>query len=406
MLNLEKVKEELNKWNFSYKNNIVPGHSTYKVKWVLPAGPVIVIASERATSYLFGFDEKGIHIFPVEGNWNILDCCLIEWKNITKFEMKKGILLENTMNITTNEMYQKRKMRKENREENSKKQDNLQQVNINWYPGHMAKTKREIKEKIDLIDIVFEVVDARIPYSSKNKEIEEMTKGKPRVIVMTKIDLCDNVKTNKWIKYYEDRDYIVVPIDLINNPNTKIIFDKIKPLIDEINNKRISKGLKPRRARILVMGVPNAGKSTLINRLVGKKSTNVGNRPGVTKTLEWIRINDKVELLDTPGILWPKLDDEEVAHNLASMTAIKEEVLDCEDIAIYIINKILSDYPDNIKDRYNITNTGDIVDILDQIGKKIGAFRNNETDYDRVYKRVIKDLQDGYLGKVTFDDIK
>ena len=238
-------------------------------------------------------------------------------------------------------MYQKRKMRKENREENSKKQDNLQQVNINWYPGHMAKTKREIKEKIDLIDIVFEVVDARIPYSSKNKEIEEMTKDKPRVIVMTKIDLCDNVKTNKWIKYYEDRNYIVVPIDLINNPNTKIIFDKIKPLIDEINNKRISKGLKPRRARILVMGVPNAGKSTLINRLVGKKSTNVGNRPGVTKTLEWIRINDKVELLDTPGILWPKLDDEEVAHNLASMTAIKEEVLDCEDIAIYIINKIL-----------------------------------------------------------------
>ena len=264
--------------------------------------------------------------------------------------------------------------------------NNENKTNINWYPGHMAKTKREIKEKIDLIDIVFEVVDARIPYSSKNKEIEEMTKGKPRVIVMTKIDLCDNGNTN--------------------NPNTKIIFDKIKPLIDEINDKRISKGLKPRRARILVMGVPNAGKSTLINRLVGKKSTNVGNRPGVTKTLEWIRINDKVELLDTPGILWPKLDDEEVAHNLASMTAIKEEVLDCEDIAIYIINKMLSDYPDNIKDRYNITNTEDIVDILDQIGKKIGAFRNNETDYDRVYKRVIKDLQDGYLGKVTFDDIK
>ena len=287
-------------------------------------------------------------------------------------------------------MYQKRKIRAEKKKDDSPK--SFPSVGINWYPGHMAKTKREIKEKIDLIDIVFEVVDARIPYSSKNKEIEEMTKCKPRVIVMTKIDLCDNVKTNKWIKYYEDRDYIVVPID--------------KPLIDEINDKRISKGLKPRRARILVMGVPNAGKSTLINRLVGKKSTNVGNRPGVTKTLEWIRINDKVELLDTPGILWPKLDDEEVAHNLASMTEIKEEVLDCEDIAIYIINKMLSDYPDNIKDRYNITNTEDIVDILDQIGKKIGAFRNNETDYDRVYKRVIKDLQDGYLGKVTFDDIK
>lgn len=277
---------------------------------------------------------------------------------------------------------------------------------INYYPGHMAKTKREVKEKIDLIDIVFEVVDARVPYSSKNKEIEEITKGKPRVIIMTKIDLCDINKTNKWIKYYEEKDYIVVPIDLINNPNTKIIFDKIKPIIEEINNKRISKGLKPRRARVLVMGVPNVGKSTLINRLVGKKSTSVGNRPGVTKNLEWIRINDKLELLDTPGILWPKLDDEEVAHNLASMTAIKEEVLDTEDISIYIINKMLKEYPDNIKDRYNITNTDAIVDILDQIGKRLGAIRNNETDYDRVYKKVIKDLQEGYLGKVTFDNIK
>lgn len=301
------------------------------------------------------------------------------------------------------DMYQKRKMRQEKKKNSN--QNGSDKIQVNWYPGHMAKTKREIKEKIDLIDIVFEVVDARIPYSSKNKEIEEMTKGKPRVIVMTKIDLCDSGKTNKWIKYYEDKDYIVIPIDLINNPNTKIIFDKIKPLVDEINSKRKSKGLKERKARILIMGVPNVGKSTLINRLVGRKATNVGNRPGVTKNLEWIRINDKVELLDTPGILWPKLDEEEVAYNLASMTAIKEEVLDSEDIAIYIIKKLLSDYPDNIINRYNLTKTEDIVDILDEIGKKIGAFRNSETDYDRVYKRVIKDLQDGYLGKITFDNI-
>ena len=301
------------------------------------------------------------------------------------------------------DMYQKRKMRQEKK--NNGSQESFSKVPISWYPGHMAKTKREIKEKIDLIDIVFEVVDARIPYSTKNKEIEEMTKGKPRVIVMTKIDLCDSGKTNKWIKYYEDKDYIVIPIDLINNPNTKIIFDKIKPLVDEINNKRKSKGLKERKARILIMGVPNVGKSTLINRLVGRKATNVGNRPGVTKNLEWIRINDKVELLDTPGILWPKLDEEEVAYNLASMTAIKEEVLDSEDIAIYIIKKLLSDYPDNIINRYSLTKIEDIVDILDEIGKKIGAFRNSETDYDRVYKRVIKDLQDGYLGKITFDNI-
>ena len=283
---------------------------------------------------------------------------------------------------------------------------NENKTNINWYPGHMAKTKREIKEKIDLIDIVFEVIDARIPYSSKNKDIDDIVKNKPRVIIMTKIDLCDINKTNKWVKYYENMGYIVITMDLVNNPNMKIIFDKIKPIIDEINNKRISKGLKIRRARVLVVGVPNVGKSTLINRLVGKKSTNVGNKPGVTKNLEWIRINDKLELLDTPGILWPRLDDYDIAHNLASMTAIKEEVLDSEDIAIYIIKKMLNDYSENITNRYNITEKDDILVILDQIGKKIGAIRNNETDYDRVYLKVIKDLQDGYLGKVTFDEIE
>ena len=283
---------------------------------------------------------------------------------------------------------------------------NENKTNINWYPGHMAKTKREIQEKIELIDIVLEVIDARIPYSSKNKDIDKMVVGKPRVIIMTKIDLCDIEKTNKWIDYYKEQGFVVIPMDLINNSNVKIIFDIIKPLIDDVNSKRVAKGLKPRRARILVLGVPNVGKSTLINRLVGKKATNVGNKPGVTKSLEWIRINDKVELLDTPGILWPKLDDDIVAHNLASMTAIKEEILEKDDIAIYIINKMLSSYENNIRDRYNITEKDDIVIILDQIGKKIGAFRNNETDYDRVYTKVIKDLQDGYLGKVTFDEKK
>ena len=284
--------------------------------------------------------------------------------------------------------------------------EKLTKVGINWYPGHMAKTKREIKEKIDLIDIVFEVIDARIPYSSKNKDIDDIIKDKPRVIIMTKVDLCDINKTNKWVKYYENMGYIVIPMDLVNNPNIKIIFDKIKPIIDEINNKRISKGLKTRRARVLVVGVPNVGKSTLINRLVGKKSTNVGNKPGITKNLEWIRINDKLELLDTPGILWPRLDNNNIAYNLASMTAIKEEVLDTEDLAIYIIKKMLSEYKDNIVNRYNITSTEDVIEVLDQIGKKIGAVRNNETDYERVYKKVIKDLQDGYLGKVTFDNLE
>ena len=283
--------------------------------------------------------------------------------------------------------------------------ESFPKTSINWYPGHMAKTKREIKEKIDLIDVVFEVIDARIPYSSKNEDINSIISNKPRVLIMTKTDLCDLEITNKWKKYYEDKGYVVVMLDLINSSNLKELYNKIDPIINELNNKRISKGLKPRRARILVVGVPNVGKSTLINRLVGKKATNVGNKPGITKSLEWIRINDKLELLDTPGILMPKINDIEVAKNLASMTAIKEEVLNIDEIAIYIINKMLSLYEDNIISRYNLTNTDDLIEVLDQIGKKIGAIKNNEVDYDKVYLRVIKDLQEGRLGNITFDRI-
>lgn len=284
--------------------------------------------------------------------------------------------------------------------------DNRQNsTNINWYPGHMAKTKREVKEKIDLIDIVFEVIDARIPYSSKNKDIDELIKNKPHVLIMTKMDLCDKEKTSKWQKYYEEKGYIVIGVDLLGSKNLSSIFNKIEPIIEEINLKRKKSGLKPRKIRVLILGIPNVGKSTLINRLVGKKVTNVGNRPGVTKSLEWIKINDKMELLDTPGILWPKLDDNIVAHNLASMTAIKEEVLDTEDVSIYIINKMLENYPENITKRYNLTKTDDIINILDQIGKRIGAIKNNDIDYDRVYVTVLKDLREGYLGNITFDNI-
>lgn len=274
---------------------------------------------------------------------------------------------------------------------------------INWYPGHMAKTKREIKEKLDLIDIVFEVIDARIPKSSKNIDVDELIKNKPRILIMTKLDLCDETETKKWINYYEKKGYKVIPLDLINNPNLSKIYDETSKLQQELNEKRHKKGLKERRLRALILGIPNVGKSTLINRLVGRKATNVGNKPGITKQLEWIRINNNLELLDTPGILWPKLDNQEIALNLASMTAIKEEILDSEEVAVYIINTMLKLYPDSIKNRYNITDTSDIVVILDQIGKKIGAIRNKETDYEKVYVTVLKDLREGYLGKVTFD---
>ena len=277
-------------------------------------------------------------------------------------------------------------------------------TSINWYPGHMAKTKREIGEKLNLIDIVFEVIDARIPYTSKNKEIENMTKNKPRILVMTKKDLCDMEITNKWVKYYENLGYKVVLTDLIHDKNINNILNITNTLASEINEKRKQKGLKPRRVRIIILGIPNVGKSTLINKLVGKKATNVGNRPGVTKSLEWIRINSELELLDTPGILWPKLTGEYTGLNLASMTAIKEEILNKEEVAIYIINKLKTNYKEKFYDRYKIEETNDIVETLDQIGKQIGAIRNGETDYEKVYTTILKDLREGAFKGVTFDD--
>ena len=287
-------------------------------------------------------------------------------------------------------------------------QDNekvFQKSQINWYPGHMAKTKRLVKENLGLIDIVFEVIDARIPYSSKNKDIDELIQNKPRILIMTKKDLCDIEVTWEWVKYYENKGYKVVLVDLINNPNLKELLSITSDLSKELNNKRKEKGLKERKTRILILGTPNAGKSTLINRLVGKKATNVGNRPGVTKNLEWIRINNELELLDTPGILPPKLENNNMALNLASMTAIKEEILDTEEIAIHIITMLKNYYKDYLEERYKLTDEEDIVDILDKIGKNIGAIRGGETDYEKVYATIIRDLKEGRIGKVTFDRV-
>lgn len=279
---------------------------------------------------------------------------------------------------------------------------------LNWYPGHMAKTKREIKEKINLIDIIFEVIDSRMPASSKMKDIDDIIINKPKILIMTKYDLCDKEETNKFIEYYKQKGYKVIPVDLLNNINVSKIIETSKELMIPLNEVRKKKGLKERNIRALIIGVPNVGKSTLINRLVGKKSVNVGNRPGVTKNISWIRINRDLELMDTPGILWPKMESEEAALTLAALSSIKEEIIDEEALAIFILKKMSLLYPQNLNRRYDIDNITDdnLVDSLDLIAKKRGALiKGGEVDYEKVYKLIIRDLKEGLLGFVTFDRI-
>ena len=285
---------------------------------------------------------------------------------------------------------------------------NENKVNINWYPGHMAKTKRLVKENLELIDIVYEVIDSRMPYSSKIKDIDEIIKNKPRFLIMTKYDLCDKKETDKWMKYYENKGYKVISLDLENNTNLKPLFKVTDELMQPINEKRISKGMKEKNARVLIIGIPNVGKSTLLNRLVGKKAVEVGNKPGVTKNLSWIRINEKIELLDTPGILWPKLDEQNVAFNLASLSTIREEILPLFDVCEYILNTIFKYYPEQLEERYGLTEVDeDIIISMDIIGKKRGCLiKGGEIDYDKVINVIMNDIKNGYFKNITFDRIE
>lgn len=276
---------------------------------------------------------------------------------------------------------------------------------IQWYPGHMAKTKREIKEKLDLIDIVYEVIDARMPKSSKIVDIDDLIKNKPRLLIMTKYDLCDKKETDKFISYYENLGYQVIPVDLMSGTNVKKIIEASEVVLESENEKRKAKGLKPRNIRALILGVPNAGKSTLINRLVGKKSAGVGNKPGFTKSLSWIRIHKNIDLLDTPGILWPKLEDQESAHVLASFSSIKEEILNEDQIAAFILKKLYALYPKALEERYGIDELDDdLIEAYDIIASRRGALtKGGVADYERVSRIILQDFKNGYFGPITFD---
>ncbi len=288
-------------------------------------------------------------------------------------------------------------------------QDNekvFQKSQINWFPGHMAKTRREISEKLNLIDIVYEVLDARMPISSKIVDIDDLIKDKPKILVVTKYDLCDTKETDKILEVYKKQGYNVLPIDLMNG-NCNELINKTKDIMKKINEERIAKGMKERSARVLIIGVPNVGKSTLINRLVGRKSAGVGNTPGFTKNLSWIRINKDIELLDSPGILWPKIEDQEKAHILASLSSIKEEILNTDQVACFILKKLYELYPKKLYERYGISELDeDYIEAYELIGRKRGALsKGGIVDYEKVSNIIIKDLKSNYFGKITFDRI-
>ncbi|HIX81667.1 MAG TPA: ribosome biogenesis GTPase YlqF [Candidatus Erysipelatoclostridium merdavium] len=278
---------------------------------------------------------------------------------------------------------------------------------IQWFPGHMAKARREISEKIKLIDIIIELVDARAPKSSKNPMFDDICQNKPRLIVMTKKDLADEKLTQKWLQYYQSKGMYALSVNLKNFNEYQLVINTCKEILREKMEKEAKRGLKPRAMRAMVLGIPNVGKSTFINRLAKRKATVTGNRPGVTKAQQIIRVDKDFELFDTPGVLWPKFDDLDTARNIALIGSIKQDILPLDELFIYAVEYLQKNYDNVISKRYNVEIDFDsdwVEKVYDDIAKnrKIKPIRGY-TDYDRVMEIFFNDIFNGELGKITWE---
>ncbi|MEA4960100.1 ribosome biogenesis GTPase YlqF [Lutispora sp.] len=282
-------------------------------------------------------------------------------------------------------------------------------MNIQWYPGHMAKARRKIAEELKLVDIVIELIDARIPVSSRNPEVDNIVENKKRIIVLNKSDMADPELNNMWKKHFAQRGVTAILTNSNKGTGLKDILSESKKLMKDEHEKLRKKGLLHKTIRALVIGIPNVGKSTLINKLANRSIAQTGDKPGITKAKQWIRINNDFELLDTPGILWPKFDDETVGLHLALTGAIKDEILDVEGLSKKFILKALNEFPDKLYKRYNIEldQDADVESIMNIIGRKRGCILpGDKVDINRTASLILDDFRSGRIGLITLEKPK
>ncbi|AEB29758.1 ribosomal biogenesis GTPase [Carnobacterium sp. 17-4] len=275
-------------------------------------------------------------------------------------------------------------------------------MTIQWFPGHMAKARRQVTEKIKLVDIVFELVDARLPLSSRNPILDEIIGEKPRIIILNKSDLADPLETKKWVAYFNDQGIAAVPIVAQEGHGMKQLMAKAKELLQPKFDRRAAKGIKPRAIRAMSIGIPNVGKSTLINRFVKKNIAQTGNKPGVTKAQQWLKLGKELELLDTPGILWPKFEDPEIGKKLALTGAIKDTILQLDEIAMYGLEEMKIRNPEMLAKRYRLTEEEldlESPELLMLISERKGY----KEDYTRAAELIVFEIRSGKIGKYTLD---
>ncbi|WP_214733704.1 ribosome biogenesis GTPase YlqF [Exiguobacterium sp. s154] len=276
---------------------------------------------------------------------------------------------------------------------------------IQWFPGHMAKARRQVTEKLKLIDVVIELVDARVPQSSRNPMVDEITAGKPRLIVLNKADMADPVVTEAWLRALKREEVEVVAVDAKHSKGLKQLITGAQKLMKEKHDRMREKGRNPGPIRALIIGIPNVGKSTLINRLAGRNIAITGDRPGVTKRQQWIKMKGgEMELLDTPGILWPKFEDQLVGYRLAATGAIKDEILNLDDIALYTVRELHARYPEQLKERFKLeTLPEDRVELLELIGKKRGLISGGYVDFEKASELLLNELRHEKIGRISLE---